>query len=90
MGIVSIRSPKTRRTRPRQQQVTIENRLLLNWLTAFVATTSSTESFFPEVRELNKLLKAWIERLLAQPHRYTLGRFRGGGATHFWLTTENL
>ncbi len=90
VGVVTLIEPKTRRTGPRVQHVTIENSCLLNDLRAFLATRQPEEIVFPSYAALDRLTKAWLAKLLGAGHGLTLGGLRAGGATYFFLETENV
>eukprot|EP00972_Heterocapsa_arctica_P009120 1342251-Heterocapsa_arctica.AAC.1 len=67
-GVVTLMEPKTRRTGPRLQHVTIENSCLLNDLRAFCATRLAEELVFPSYASLDRLTKAWLNKILGSEH----------------------
>ena len=90
MGVVTIGFPKTRRTGPRIQHVTIDNSLLLTDLNVWLKQFSPSVALFPSYSTLSRLIKAWLAALLGnEGAAYTLGGLRAGGATYFYLETEN-
>lgn len=90
MGVVTIGSPKTRRTGPRIQHVTIDNALLLSDLEQWLQPFHPDVAVFPSYKTLSRLVKAWLSALLGKEGAaYTLGGLRAGGATFFYLETEN-
>ena len=90
MGVVTIGFPKTRRTGPRIQHVTIDNSLLLTDLNVWLQQFSPSVALFPSYSTLSRLIKAWLAALLGnEGAAYTLGGLRAGGATYFYLETEN-
>jgi hypothetical protein len=68
VGVVTLIRPKTRRTGPGVQHVTIENSCLLNDLRVCLATQKPEEIVFPSYASLDRLTKAWLTKLLGAGH----------------------
>ena len=90
MGVVTLGFPKTRRTGPRIQHVTIDNSLLLTDLNVWLKRFSPDVALFPSYSTLSRLIKAWLAALLCnEGAAYTLGGPRAGGAIYFYMETDN-